>query len=134
MMYEQGQNRRIPMKQHSRMLCVDDNDELRKNLAEQFVAEDFNVDTANDGDVALEMIKNNHYDIVLLDLKMKRMDGITVLKELKSTNKHPHIIMLTGVDDVQTAIECVKLGAKDYIQKPYDPQDLLHVVIKVLGA
>jgi DNA-binding response OmpR family regulator len=116
------------------MLCVDDNDELRKNLAEQFVAEDFNVDTANDGDVALEMIKNNHYDIVLLDLKMKRMDGITVLKELKSTNKHPHIIMLTGVDDVQTAIECVKLGAKDYIQKPYDPQDLLHVVIKVLGA
>jgi two-component system NtrC family response regulator len=122
------------MKQHSKMLCVDDNDELRKNLAEQFVAEDFHVDTANDGDIALEMIKNNHYDIVLLDLKMKKMDGITVLKELKNTNKHPHIIMLTGVDDVQTAIECVKLGAKDYIQKPYDPQDLLHVVIKVLGS
>lgn len=122
------------MKQHSKMLCVDDNDELRKNLAEQFAAEDFNVETANDGDVALEMIKNNNYDIVLLDLKMKKMDGLTVLKELKGTNKHPHIIMLTGVDDVSTAIECVKLGAKDYIQKPYDPQDLLHVVIKVLGS
>ena len=122
------------MNHNLKMLCVDDNEELRTNLAQQFVNEDFTVDTANDGEMALEKIKNNHYDIVLLDLKMPKMDGLTVLKELKKINKNPHVIMLTGVDDVQTAIECVKLGAKDYIQKPYDPQDLLHIVIKVLGS
>ena len=122
------------MNHNLKMLCVDDNEELRTNLAQQFVNEDFTVDTANDGEMALEKIKNNHYDIVLLDLKMPKMDGLTVLEELKKINKNPHVIMLTGVDDVQTAIECVKLGAKDYIQKPYDPQDLLHIVIKVLGS
>jgi DNA-binding response OmpR family regulator len=117
-----------------KMLCVDDNADLRNNLAQQFLNEDFDVDTANDGAMALEMITKNQYDIVLLDLKMPKMDGVEVLKELKKINKYPHIIMLTGVDDVATAVECVRLGAKDYIQKPYDPQDLLHIVIKVLGA
>lgn len=117
-----------------KMLCVDDNDDLRNSLANQFLNEDFEVETASDGDIALDMIKSNHYDIVLLDLKMPRMDGLSVLKELKLLNKNPHIIMLTGVDDVPTAIECVKLGARDYISKPYDPEDLLHVVIKVLGS
>lgn len=122
------------MNHNLKMLCVDDNEELRTNLAQQFINEDFTVDTANDGEMALEKIKSNHYDIVLLDLKMPKMDGLTVLKELKKINQNPHVIMLTGVDDVPTAIECVKLGAKDYIQKPYDPQDLLHIVIKVLGS
>lgn len=122
------------MTHHMKMLCVDDNEDLRTNLAQQFLNEDFDVETANDGQMAIEMIAKNQYDIVLLDLKMPRMDGVEVLKELKKINKYPHVIMLTGVDDVQTAIECVKLGAKDYIQKPYDPQDLLHIVIKVLGS
>ncbi len=123
------------MATHMKMLCVDDNPDLRNSLAQQFLQEDFDVETANDGKMALEMITKNHYDIVLLDLKMPVMDGITVLRELKNVDKkNPHIIMLTGVDDVQTAIECVKLGAKDYIQKPYDPQDLLHNVIQVLGS
>ena len=116
------------------MLCVDDNEELRNTLSRQFMDEDFDVDTADDGDVALEMIKNNQYDIVLLDLKMRKMDGKTVLKEMHKMNKFPHVIILTGVNDVPTAIECVKLGAKDYISKPYDPAELLDVVIKALGS
>ena len=122
------------MAQHMKMLCVDDKEELRNSLSQQFLNEDFDVDTANDGVMALEMIAANQYDIVLLDLKMPKMDGVEVLKELRKIKKYPHVIMLTGVDDVNTAIECVKLGAKDYIQKPYDPQDLLHIVIKVLGS
>jgi DNA-binding response OmpR family regulator len=116
------------------MLCVDDQLELRNSLAQQFKLEDFDVDTAVDGEEALEKITNNNYDIVLMDLKMPKMDGMTVLKELKKISKYPYIIMLTGVDDVQIAHECVKLGAKDYVQKPYDPEELLHVVIKVLGS
>jgi len=122
------------MENNIRMLCVDDNEELRQNLENQFLAEDFKVDTASDGAMALEMIRSGQYDIVLLDLKMPKMDGMMVLKEMKKIEKNPPVIMLTAVDDVPTAIECVKLGAKDYISKPYDPEELLHVVIKVLGT
>ena len=122
------------MSKHMHMLCVEDKEELRESLKNQFVAEDFDVDTAADGDIALEMLKEKVYDIVLLDLKMPRMDGKTVLKEMKNIGRFPHVIMLTGVDDVATAMECVKLGAEDYITKPYDPDELLHVVIKTLGA
>ena len=122
------------MSTHLKMLCVDDNADLRESLADQFKMENFDVDTAEDGDIALEKIKNNHYDIVLLDVKMPRMDGMTVLKKMKTLNKNPHVIMLSAVNDVPTAMECVKLGAKDYISKPYEPEELLHVVIKVLGA
>jgi len=122
------------MSTHLKMLCVDDNADLRESLADQFKMENFDVDTAEDGDIALEKIKNNHYDIVLLDVKMPRMDGMTVLKKMKTLNKNPHVIMLSAVNDVPTAMECVKLGAKDYISKPYEPEELLHVVIKVLGS
>lgn len=122
------------MKTHLRMLCVDDNEDLRNTLAQQFIAEDFEVDTAVDGLDALEKIRNGQYDIVLLDLKMPGMDGVGVLKELKKVNKYPHVIVLTAIDDVAKAQECVRLGARDYISKPYDPEDLLHVVIKVLGS
>ncbi len=117
-----------------RMLCVDDNEQLRENLKQQFIAEDFDVDTAEDGVSALEKMRTTHYDIVLLDLKMPRMDGKAVLQEMKKIDRIPHVIMLTAVDDVPTAMECVKLGARDYISKPYDPEELLHVVIKVLGS
>ena len=122
------------MSTHLKMLCVDDNADLRESLADQFKMENFDVDTAEDGDIALEKIKNNHYDIILLDVKMPRMDGMTVLKKMKTLNKNPHVIMLSAVNDVPTAMECVKLGAKDYISKPYEPEELLHVVIKVLGS
>jgi two-component system response regulator AtoC len=122
------------MKTHLKMLCADDNADLRNSLAQQFILEDFDVDTAVDGVDAVEKIAANHYDIVLLDLKMPRLDGIGVLKEMKAMNRNPHVIVLTAVADVPTALECVKLGARDYVSKPYDPEDLLHVVIKVLGA
>jgi DNA-binding response OmpR family regulator len=122
------------MKTHLKMLCADDNADLRNALAQQFILEDFDVDTAVDGVDAVEKIAANQYDIVLLDLRMPRLDGMGVLKEMKTMNKNPHVIVLTAVVDVDAALECVKLGASDYISKPYDPEDLLHVVIKVLGS
>jgi DNA-binding response OmpR family regulator len=121
------------MAHNLKMLCVDDHEDLRNSLKRQFTDEDFDVETASDGDIALDMIKKNEYDIVLLDMKMPKMNGMTVLKEMRKINKNPHVIMLTAIDDVPTALECVRLGAKDYISKPYDPEELLHVVIKVLG-
>ncbi len=115
-----------------KMLCVDDHPDLRRSLEQQFLSEDFDVDTAVDGLDAIEKIKENHYDIILLDMIMPKMNGMQVLQEMKRLNKYTNVIMLTAVDDVPTAMECVKAGAKDFIQKPYDPEELLHVVIKVL--
>ena len=117
-----------------KMLCVDDNDELRNSLAQQFTDEDFEVDTAEDGEIALDILMKKQFDIVLLDMNMPKKDGKTVLQEMKKLSYFPIVIMLTGVDDVATALECIKLGAKDFISKPYDPEELLHVVIKVLGS
>ena len=122
------------MKTHLKMLCVDDNAELLENLAQQFIAEDFDVDTAVDGLDALAKIASTRYDIILLDLTMPRLDGMGVLREIKAMGINPHVIILTALAEVSTAQECVKLGARDYISKPYDPEDLLHVVINVLGS
>jgi len=65
---------------------------------------------------------------------MPKMDGMAVLREMRKIGRFTNVIMLTGVDDIKTAIECVKLGAKDYISKPYDPEDLLHIVNRVLDS
>jgi DNA-binding response OmpR family regulator len=122
------------MATHLNMLVVDDEPELRQALLNQFTEEGFAVDTAEDGDVALGKIGKNRYDIVLLDLNMPRMNGMTVLTEMKKLNKYPHVVVLTIVDDLAKARECVRLGASDYLSKPYDPEELLHVVIKVLSS
>lgn len=122
------------MAHHLKMLVVDDSDDIRKSLVHQFTMEDFDVDMAENGEVAIEKIKNDNFDIILLDIKMPKMDGRAVLLELKKISKNPYVIMLSGLDDLSLAHECVKLGARDYIQKPYDPEELLHIVIKVLGS
>ncbi len=116
-----------------KVLCVDDNPDLRRSLKEQFLDEGYEVDTAEDGAAALKRIEATDYDLILLDLGMPKLDGMGVLKEMQKINKTSNVIMLTAVGDVPTALECVKLGAKDYIQKPYDPEELLTVVAKVLG-
>ena len=122
------------MKQNPRILCVDDNPDLRRTLEQQFENEDFVVDTAVDGQSALEKIGLTVYDVVLLDVKMPKMNGMAVLQEMKKLGKLTNVIMLTGIDDTQVALECVKLGARDFIQKPYDPEELLHIVNRVLSA
>jgi|ERR1041384_3535770 DNA-binding response OmpR family regulator len=121
------------MKSLPRILVVDDDRDLRSSLEEQFTYEDFLVDTAANGLTALEKITNNEYDIVLLDLKLPKMDGMTVLREMKKMGRLTNVIMLTASNDVATANECVKIGAKDYITKPYDPEELLHIVNRVLS-
>ncbi len=121
------------MAHNLRMLIVDDHPDLRKSLEQQFQAEDFITDTAENGRKAIDKIRDTHYDIILLDMMMPELDGMGVLAAMKAMNKYTNVIVLSAVDEVAKAMECVKMGAKDFIQKPYDPEELLHVVIKVLG-
>lgn len=117
----------------TKLLYVDDEDSLRILVKSQLTMEGFDVDTAEDGDVALEMITTGNYDIVLLDIRMPRMDGNEVLKQLRKSNIKTRIIMLTAVTELTSAIEAVKLGANDYVTKPYNIEDLLGCIHRVLA-
>ena len=122
------------MESRVRMLIVEDDQEIRSMLAQQFETEDFIVETTGDGVLAFSMIKENDYDLVLLDLKLPGMDGMTLLRGVNRIGRLPNVIVLTAVNDLSTAQECMKLGAKDFISKPYDPEELLGVIIRTLSA
>jgi DNA-binding response OmpR family regulator len=121
------------MGEQIRLLYVDDEDSMRLLIKNQFVHEGFFVDTADDGDTAVEVLKKSAYDIIVLDIKMPRMNGIEVLKYIKQHRIPSRVIILTAVDDLTIAIEAVKNGADDYLTKPYDLDNLLACIHKVLA-
>ena len=115
-----------------RILIVDDELSVRGSLAEWFKEDGFLVETAEDGQAALRAMERGPYDIVLLDLKMPGMDGISVQKRIRVIDPEATIIILTAYASVQTAVEALKLGAFDYVTKPVDPDDLSNLVRNAL--
>ena len=116
-----------------KILYVDDEETLRLLVKSQLTNEGYDVEVADDGDVAVEMLSQSPQDLVLLDIRMPRMNGVAVLETLKKKNIKPRIIMLTAVDDLTVAIQCVKLGANDYLTKPFDLEHLLAAIKRVLA-
>jgi DNA-binding NtrC family response regulator len=121
------------MAEKSRVLVVDDEEALRYLLSTELAAEGYEVETASDGDEAIEAIKQKDYDVVLLDIKMPRVDGFEVLKFIKQNKPEIKVIMLTAYADVKNAIEALKLGASDFVSKPYDLEDILTSINRALG-
>jgi DNA-binding response OmpR family regulator len=116
------------------ILYVDDEDQLRTLVQDQLALEGFDVETADDGDTALEMLHKQSYGLILLDVRMPRMSGIEVLKQLKEKKIPSRVIMLTGVDDLAVALEAVKNGANDYLTKPYDLVNLVRCIKRVTAV
>ncbi len=114
------------------VLLAEDDDDLRTAVADQLAAAGFAVTTAADGQEAMNLLDQSVFDIALLDIRMPGKDGLEVLRHLKLTSPATRSIMLTGVDDFSVAIESVKLGANDYITKPFALQDLLACIKKFL--
>lgn len=108
----------------TKILVVDDEKSIRNTLREILEYEKFEVDEAAEGQEALEKAKNNRYDLILLDIKMPRMDGIEVLEQLMKFTDVP-VVMISGHGTVETVVEAVKKGAYDYITKPLDLNRLL---------
>jgi len=108
------------------ILLVEDDEGLRSILRKK-LKENFTVDTAESGKTAKEKLAKNNYDVVLLDIRLPDMDGIELLKEF--SNSGVKFIVITGYGDVKTAVNCMKLGAYDFIQKPFN-FELLEVTIK----
>lgn len=121
------------MPEKNRILVVDDEEALRTVLSTELSSEGYEVSAASDGGEAIEMVKGNDYDLVLLDIKMPNVDGFEVLKFVKGTKPDIKVIMLTGFADLKNAIESKRLGAEDFVSKPYDLVDLLTTIERVLG-
>lgn len=103
-----------------RILVIDDERPIRSTLKEILEFENFKVDTAEDGKQGLEMILANKYDLILSDIKMPKMDGMEVLDALIEKGIDTPVIMISGHGNVETAVEAIKKGAYDFIQKPLD--------------
>jgi len=102
------------------VLLVDDEEEFVTVLAERLQARDLDVDTAANGQVALEMAAKRAYDAILLDMAMPGLDGLQTLKGLLSINPDLQVILLTGQATLSQAVEAMKLGALDLLEKPAD--------------
>jgi DNA-binding NtrC family response regulator len=116
----------------NKILVVDDEEALRTVLAAELEGEGYQVTTAADGQEAITILGSSSFDLILLDIKMPNVDGFEVLKFAKGRQPATKIIMLTGFADLKNAIESKKLGAEDFVSKPYDLVDLLTTVERVL--
>jgi two-component system, NtrC family, response regulator AtoC len=108
-----------------RILIIDDEESFRHMLSVILKKEKFDVDTASDGEEGLQKVMANSYDQVLCDIRMPRMDGLDFLKEVQKANLDPTLIMMSAYGTIDTAIEAMKLGAYDYISKPFKPDEIV---------
>ena len=118
----------------NRIFVVDDEEALRTVLGSELEGEGYYVQMAGDGDEAIKILETNAFDLILLDIKMPTVDGFEVLKFVKQKHPATKVIMLTGFADLKNAIESKKLGAEDFVSKPYDLVDLLTTVERVLST
>ena len=109
----------------AKILVIDDEKSIRETLKEILEYEKHEVDLANEGDQGLELFKTNRYDVVLLDIKMPKKDGLEVLDEIISETAEVPVIMISGHGNIDTAVESIKKGAYDFIEKPLDLNRLL---------
>ncbi len=109
----------------NKILLVDDEEIMLKYLSRFLIKKGFDISTAMNGNEALEQIKEQDFIVVLLDVLMPGMDGIETLREIKKIKPMTEVIMLTGHASVQVAMQGMKLGAFDYLIKPFDQDKLL---------
>ena len=114
------------------ILIVDDESVVRDSLGKWFTEEGYNVETASSAKEALLKLPVERWDLALLDIKMPGMDGLELNRKMREAHPEIIIIIMTGYASVETAVQALKDGAYDYITKPFDPDDLTHVIQKAL--
>jgi DNA-binding NtrC family response regulator len=117
--------------ENTRILLVDDETEFTDSMSQLLRNRGYQVTAVNSGENAIKALERGRYDVMVLDLKMPGMDGMTTLREAKKLDLFTETLILTGHATVDTALEAIKLGAYDYLTKPCEIGDL---VIKIQGA
>lgn len=115
-----------------KILVVDDEINVCKSIRQAIMSEEYVVDMALSGEEALQMDKEKLYDLVITDLMMPGINGVDLLTTLKSTRPEVIVILVTGYPTIKTAVQSVKLGAFDYIPKPFTPDELRSLVVRAL--
>ena len=115
-----------------RLLVVDDKDSMRSLLHAAFVERGYNITTAADGGEAIDVLRSSPFDVVITDLKMPDKDGIDVLKACKASCPDTEVIVVTAFGTMETAVEAMRLGAHDFIAKPFQLSEIEHKVEKIL--
>jgi DNA-binding NtrC family response regulator len=115
------------------VLVIDDEQNIRRLILNEFTLEGYNVSTAKDGEEGLAKVRSQPLDVIILDIKLPKLNGVEVLKKIKEFSKSIEVIMITGYGDIKSAVASLKLGAKDYVTKPFKLDDLLSVVHKAVS-
>lgn len=115
------------------ILIVDDEKNIRLTLSQALETLEVETDTAADGEEALAKLKEKEFSLILLDLKMPGIDGMEVLRQVSKIRPDIRIIILTAYGTVELAVEAMKLGAADFIQKPFTPEEIRELVSRVMN-
>jgi DNA-binding NtrC family response regulator len=110
------------------ILIVDDEESVRDSLYNWFIEDGYHVDTAENAKKALSVLESENFDIILADIKMPGMDGLEMLRRIKLLKPESIVIIMTAFATVDTAVQALKDGAFDYVTKPFDPDDLSHLI------
>jgi excisionase family DNA binding protein len=117
-----------------RVMVVDDEASIRDLLSKTLALAEYDVDTAPDGNAALARLRDQSYDLVIADLKMPGMDGLTLIRQTKRLHPELPIIIITGFSTESSAIEAVNLGVAGYLTKPFRVPQVLAAAAKALGV
>jgi len=125
-------NERSRSRSGARLLVVEDDDAMRDLLVEELSEAGFEVLAARGGRDGIDRVRRERIDLVITDLRMPDLDGFDLIRDVKATPRSPHIVMITAFGSIETAIKAVKLGAYDYITKPFEIEELVLVADKAL--
>src|SRR4030067_974807 len=115
-----------------RIIVIDDEPLMRVTMPDALIAEGYEVVTAETGRKGLDLFRDNQTDILVTDLKLPDMDGIQVLKEVKTRNPETHVIVITAYGSIDSAVTAMKEGASDYLTKPFSMDELLLIAKRLL--
>lgn len=116
----------------AKILIVDDEEIVIRSCRRILGDSMYVLDSTHDGQDALRKVDETEYDLIVLDIMMPGIDGLEVLQQVKERHPDVDVIMMTGLSEIQTAVKAMKLGAFDYLSKPFDPDELKHVVDRAL--
>jgi two-component system chemotaxis response regulator CheY len=117
----------------TKILIVDDAEFLRVRISKMLAGDGYEVFEAENGLKAVETYQNIHPDLVLMDVTMPEMDGLTALKEIRKIDSHARVIMLTALGQESVVLEAVKSGARDFVVKPFERERVLSAINKLLS-
>ena len=123
----------MKVKDQNHILCIDDDDKIRDLITKFLIKNNFHVSSANSSFDAHKLIKFYNFDLIILDIMMPKVDGISFLKEFRKKNIKTPILMLSALSDIKKKVSTYKFGCDDYLVKPFEPMELILRINKLLS-